>query len=200
MMQRAEEALRASQNQPQREQPAGLSVPEPQAPQYEEDQKRDPHLEQLGGIDRQHLFIRDLGGNVDAEAAPQVSGRRRRRPVGELDADPAVGRAPVVVSHQEAADATDRLADRKALLSSLDRFRRDVDATGMMKGMFSKKGVATIKELIDVAIESEVKLIACQMTMDVFGYEESDFLDGVEFGGAAAFLSDARKSHVTLFI
>ena len=45
-----------------------------------------------------------------------------------------------------------------------------------------------------------MRLIACQMTMDVFGFEESDFIDGVEFGGAAAFLSDARKSHVTLFI
>ena len=72
-------------------------------------------------------------------------------------------------------------------------------ATGMMKGMFKDKGVATIKELIDVAIESEVKLIACQMTMDVFGYEQKDFLPGVEFGGAAAALSDARKSHITLF-
>jgi peroxiredoxin family protein len=73
-------------------------------------------------------------------------------------------------------------------------------ATGMMKSMFKKKGVATIKELLDVAVEMEVRLIACQMTMDVFGFEESDFIDGVEFGGAAAFLSDARKSHVTLFI
>jgi len=73
-------------------------------------------------------------------------------------------------------------------------------ATGMMKGMFSKKGVATIKELLDVAIESEVRLIACQMTMDVFGYEQKDFIDGVEFGGAAAALSDARKSHLTFFI
>ena len=73
-------------------------------------------------------------------------------------------------------------------------------ATSMMKSMFSKKGVATIKELLEVAVELEVRLIACQMTMDVFGYGENDFIDGVEFGGAAAFLSDARKSHVTLFI
>jgi peroxiredoxin family protein len=73
-------------------------------------------------------------------------------------------------------------------------------ATGMMKSRFRKKGVATIRELLDVARESGVRLIACQMTMDVFGYEQSDFLDGVEFGGAAAFLSEARKSHVTLFI
>jgi peroxiredoxin family protein len=73
-------------------------------------------------------------------------------------------------------------------------------ATTMMKSMFAKKGVASIGELIDAALESDVRLIACQMTMDVFGYEEKEFLDGVEFGGAAAFLSDARKSHITLFV
>ncbi len=73
-------------------------------------------------------------------------------------------------------------------------------ATSMMKSMFSDKGVATIRELLEVAVESEVRLIACQMTMDVFGYSDKDFIEGVEFGGAAAFLSDARKSHVTLFI
>jgi peroxiredoxin family protein len=73
-------------------------------------------------------------------------------------------------------------------------------ATSMMRSMFRKKGVATIRELIDVARESEVRLIACQMTMDVFGLKQEDFIDGVEFGGAAAFLSEARKSHVTLFV
>jgi peroxiredoxin family protein len=73
-------------------------------------------------------------------------------------------------------------------------------ATMMMKSMFAKKKVATIRELLDVARESGVRLIACQMTMDVFGYQQGEFLEGVEFGGAAAFLSDARKSHVTLFV
>ena len=73
-------------------------------------------------------------------------------------------------------------------------------ATRMMKSMFRKKGVASIRELLDVARESGVRLIACQMTMDVFGYRQEDFLEGVEFGGAAAFLSEARKAHVTLFI
>jgi peroxiredoxin family protein len=73
-------------------------------------------------------------------------------------------------------------------------------ATGMMKSMFAKKGVATIRELLDVARETGVRLIACQMTMDVFGYKQDEFLEGVEFGGAAAFLSEARKSHVTLFV
>lgn len=73
-------------------------------------------------------------------------------------------------------------------------------ATMMMKSMFAKKGVATIRELLDAAREAGVRLIGCQMTMDVFGYRKEDFIDGVEVGGAAAFLSDARKSHVTLFV
>jgi peroxiredoxin family protein len=73
-------------------------------------------------------------------------------------------------------------------------------ATGMMRSMFRKKGVSSIGELLDVARESGVRLIACQMTMDVFGLQPADFIEGVEFGGAAAFLSDARKAHVTLFI
>lgn len=73
-------------------------------------------------------------------------------------------------------------------------------ATSMMKSKFDKKNVATIGELLDAARESEVHLIACQMTMEVFGYDEHDFIDGVEFAGAAAFLSEARRAHVTLFI
>ena len=73
-------------------------------------------------------------------------------------------------------------------------------ATSMMRSTFRRKNVASIGELIDVARESGVRLIACQMTMDVFGYEPADFIDGVEFGGAAAFLAEARRAHVTLFV
>ena len=73
-------------------------------------------------------------------------------------------------------------------------------ATHMMKSMFRRRNVATVRELLDEAREAGVRLVACQMTMEVFGYEQSDFIDGVEFGGAAAFMSEARRAHVTLFI
>ncbi|HKQ60573.1 MAG TPA: DsrE/DsrF/DrsH-like family protein [Candidatus Polarisedimenticolaceae bacterium] len=73
-------------------------------------------------------------------------------------------------------------------------------ATSMMKAKFRRKGVAPIGELLDAARESGVRLIACQMTVDVFDYRHDEFIEGVEFGGAAAFLSQARKAHVTLFI
>lgn len=73
-------------------------------------------------------------------------------------------------------------------------------ATGMMKNMFAKHGVATIGQLLELAIESGVKLIACQMTMDVMGIKQSDIIDGVEFGGAATWMDIAAESDVNLFI
>jgi peroxiredoxin family protein len=73
-------------------------------------------------------------------------------------------------------------------------------ASKMMRSRFDKHHVATIGTLLDSAAELGVRLIGCQMTIDVFGYSPDDFRDGVEFGGAAAFMSEARRAHATLFI
>lgn len=73
-------------------------------------------------------------------------------------------------------------------------------ATAMMKSMFKKHGVATIQQLLDMAKESGIKLIACQMTMDVMGYKQSDIIEGVEFGGAASWLDLAADADINLFI
>ena len=73
-------------------------------------------------------------------------------------------------------------------------------ATAMMKSMFKKHGVATIGQLLELAKEGGVKLIACQMTMDVMGVKQSDIIDGVEFGGAAAWLDAAADAQINLFI
>jgi peroxiredoxin family protein len=74
-------------------------------------------------------------------------------------------------------------------------------ATWMMKSLyFGKHHVATIEELLEQCRELGVKLIACQMTMDVFGLKQEDMLEGVEVGGAATFLNFAGEAHTTLFI
>jgi peroxiredoxin family protein len=73
-------------------------------------------------------------------------------------------------------------------------------ATSMMKSMFKKHGVASIGQLLELAKESGVKLIACQMTMDVMGVKQSDVIDGVEFGGAAMWLDAATDAQINLFI
>lgn len=73
-------------------------------------------------------------------------------------------------------------------------------ATGQMKAKFKRHGVASVGELLNVCRDSGVRLIACTMTMEVFGFKEGDFIDGVEYGGAGAFLSEARRAHITLFV
>jgi peroxiredoxin family protein len=73
-------------------------------------------------------------------------------------------------------------------------------ATSLMKKTFKNKGVATIGELRDVAIDMDVRLIGCQMTMDVFGFKKEEFIDEAEVAGAAAFLEFAADSNVSLFV
>ncbi|HSI96427.1 MAG TPA: DsrE/DsrF/DrsH-like family protein [Methylophilaceae bacterium] len=73
-------------------------------------------------------------------------------------------------------------------------------ATMMMKQKIADKGVASIEELREICLESGVKLIACQMTMDLFGFKREEFIDGIEIGGAATFFEFAGESDVNLFI
>ena len=73
-------------------------------------------------------------------------------------------------------------------------------ATSMMKKTFKNKGVATVEELRDMAVEMDVRLIACQMTMDVFRFKKEDFIDETEIAGAAAYLEFAVDSDVNLFV
>ena len=74
-------------------------------------------------------------------------------------------------------------------------------ATGMMKQTVKNNGVATIAELREACIEGGVNLVACQMTVDLFGYTHDDFIPEVkDWIGAATFLPIAQKSDVCLFI
>ena len=72
-------------------------------------------------------------------------------------------------------------------------------AATMMRSMSHTKSVATIRDLLDAAREAGVRLIACETTRELLGYSEGDFLPGVEFGSAAAFLTEARDAHLALF-
>ncbi|MEI2733797.1 MAG: DsrE/DsrF/DrsH-like family protein [Rhodoblastus sp.] len=76
----------------------------------------------------------------------------------------------------------------------------EAGATAMMKDMIKKKGVASIEELREAAIESDVNIIACQMTMDLFEFKKEDMIDGVKLGGAATYMEQALKSHINLYI
>lgn len=71
-------------------------------------------------------------------------------------------------------------------------------ATTMMNSWMKKANVAKLSELLEAAQEMGVKLVACQMSMDVMGIKADDLIEGVEIGGAATFLDFASQNAVSL--
>jgi len=72
--------------------------------------------------------------------------------------------------------------------------------TMMMKQKMKSKGVASVEELRTLSIEAGVTMIGCQMTVDLFDFKNSDFIDGIEFGGASMFLGFAGDTDINLFV
>ncbi|PWA06285.1 hypothetical protein DCC39_17610 [Pueribacillus theae] len=70
----------------------------------------------------------------------------------------------------------------------------------MIKGIIKKHNAISLPQLIEMAREQDVKLVACTMTMDLLGLKKEELLDGIEYAGVAAYLADAEKGHVNLFI
>jgi peroxiredoxin family protein len=72
--------------------------------------------------------------------------------------------------------------------------------TTMMKKKMKDKGVASVEELRELCQEAEVKLIACQMSVDLFDMDHAEFIDGIEYAGAAAFFEFAGETDICLYI
>jgi len=72
--------------------------------------------------------------------------------------------------------------------------------SAMMRSMMKEKNIASLEELMALAREMGVKMMACTMSMDVMGVAKEELLDGLEYGGVAAYMADASQSRVTLFI
>ncbi len=72
--------------------------------------------------------------------------------------------------------------------------------TSMMKKKMASKGVASLPELRELCQDAEVRLVACQMTVDLFEMNTAEFIDGVEYAGAAAFFEFAGESDICLYI
>lgn len=71
-------------------------------------------------------------------------------------------------------------------------------ATGMMNSWMKKANVAKLSDLLDMAVEGGVKLMACQMSMDVLGIKKEELIDGIEVVGAATFLNYASQNAIAL--
>ena len=70
----------------------------------------------------------------------------------------------------------------------------------MIRGIMKEKGVSSLEELIDSARSHGVRLVACQMSMDIMGIRKEELIDGVELGGVSTFLGSGEQSDMSLFI
>jgi len=70
----------------------------------------------------------------------------------------------------------------------------------MLRQMMKQKEVTTLEELIELSRELGVKIVACEMSMDVMGVRQEELMPDVLLGGVATYLADATKSRVSLFI
>ncbi|QOS88950.1 MULTISPECIES: DsrE/DsrF/DrsH-like family protein [Bacillales] len=70
----------------------------------------------------------------------------------------------------------------------------------MIKHVMKKHNAMSLPNLIELAQEQDVKLIACTMTMDLLGLQKEELMDGIEYAGVAAYLAEAEDGNVNLFI
>ncbi len=70
----------------------------------------------------------------------------------------------------------------------------------MIKDIMNKKNVSSLEELIKSGMEQGIRMVACQMSMDLMGIHAEELIDGVEIGGVATFLGSAEESDTNLFI
>ncbi|MDQ0270439.1 DsrE/DsrF/DrsH-like family protein [Cytobacillus purgationiresistens] len=70
----------------------------------------------------------------------------------------------------------------------------------MIKGVMKKHNAVPLPDLIEMAQDQDIKLVACTMTMDLLGLHQEELLDGIEYAGVAAYLADAEDGKVNLFI
>jgi len=70
----------------------------------------------------------------------------------------------------------------------------------MLRSMMKAKNVTSLEDMIALARELGIRMIACEMSRDVMGISESELMGGLECGGVATFLADALKSRASFFI
>lgn len=70
----------------------------------------------------------------------------------------------------------------------------------MIKHVIKKHKAMTVPQLIELAQEQDIKLVACTMTMDLLGIKQEEMMNGLEYGGVAAYIGDAEQANTNLFI
>ncbi len=83
---------------------------------------------------------------------------------------------------------------------ALSRMHMAGAGTAMMQWVMRQKNVDALPVLIQTARHNGVRLLACQMTMEIMGLRKEELIDGVEVGGVATFIASSDDSHATFFV
>jgi peroxiredoxin family protein len=70
----------------------------------------------------------------------------------------------------------------------------------MLRSMMKEQNIASLEELMSMARDLGVRITACTMSMDAMGIAREELVDGIGYGGVAAFMADASRARVSLFI
>lgn len=70
----------------------------------------------------------------------------------------------------------------------------------MIRGIMKQKNIDSLEDLIANAKAHGVRIVACQMSMDIMGIRKEELIDGVELGGVSTFLGAGEESDMSLFI
>ncbi len=70
----------------------------------------------------------------------------------------------------------------------------------MLRSMMKQRNVSSLEEMIALARDLGVRMIACEMSRDVMGIKEAELVAGLEYGGVASFLADSLKARTSLLI
>ena len=82
----------------------------------------------------------------------------------------------------------------------LSRMNMGGMGAGMIRSVMKKNGIHSLEELMEDAVSHGVRLIACQMSMDIMGLHREELIDGIDFGGVTTFLASCERSDMSLFI
>lgn len=93
-----------------------------------------------------------------------------------------------------------RMMPRGAEKMGLSKMNYAGMGKNMIKHVMKKHNAMPLNELVEMAQEQGVKLVACTMTMDLLGLQKEELLDNIEYAGVAAYLGDASQGNVNLFI
>ena len=107
---------------------------------------------------------------------------------------------PVSVSKDFMSNMFSKMMPRGSKKLGLSKMNMAGMGPMMIRKVMNDKNISSLEDLIQTGIKSGIRIVACQMSMDVMGITKEELIDGVEIGGVASFLGSAEESDMSLFI